>query len=449
MARVKDLWFSEVRDPDNPARKVKRKTKRHPDNGGNKNAKRWLACWEGQDGKECTKAFHAKEPARAYARDQESAVVSGDYIDPKAGKEMVGALGRKWLKLRDVGGSSAAKYETTFRLHVDNAFGKRSVAAVKPSEVLEWLRALAKTHGYPTQMLALMILRGIFDLAVADGMRRDNPARSPIIPTPEADDSEREAWSADRVWSMIDAHTAAYRLIPIVSAGLGLRQGEALGLGLDDFDFDAGKVAIDRQVVKVGRRWVFKLPKGGKARTAPLPSGVARAVEAFIEEYPPRPYVLPWMDERGELAADEHMCKLLFRWYGDDPKTHDQHVRAAAYNDGIWKPALATAGIVPAPEVDGKGHRRYEGSRENGTHILRHYYSTTLLDAGVSLAGVMEFLGHSKKGARLPVTVSTYGHVTEETFEAARTAIDRSLFRLRPVQDHSASGTVTELAGSQ
>jgi len=49
-----------------------------------------------------------------------------------------------------------------------------------------------------------------------------------------------------------------------------------------------------------------------------------------------------------------------------------------------------------------------------------------------------------KKG--LPVTLGVYGHVTEETFEQAREAIDRTLFRLRPVES---SGTVTELRVAQ
>ncbi|NYD48886.1 site-specific recombinase XerD [Actinomadura luteofluorescens] len=82
-------------------------------------------------------------------------------------------------------------------------------------------------------------------------------------------------------------------------------------------------------------------------------------------------------------------------------------------------------------------------------HALRHWFATALGDAGVSLAGVMEFLGHSRKGSRSPVKLGVYSHVTEETYEAARSAVDRSLFRLRPVQDQSSNGTETEQAASQ
>lgn len=58
--------------------------------------------------------------------------------------------------------------------------------------------------------------------------------------------------------------------------------------------------------------------------------------------------------------------------------------------------------------------------------------------------GVIEFVGHSRKG--LPVTLGVYGHVTEETFELARQAVDRTLFRLRPVES---AGTVTELRAAR
>ncbi|MCW2904733.1 MAG: Integrase fusion protein, partial [Streptosporangiaceae bacterium] len=345
MARVRDLWFSEVNSPD--GKPVKKKTARHPDNGGSKEAKRWLAVWIGPDGKEKSKAFLIKDKATKYSRKMEEDAERDEYIDPDAGKELLGPLGKKWLRLRDVGAASFIRYESTFRLHVEPAFGHRQVRSVKPSEVLEWLRELAKTHGHATQDKAYMVLSGILDLAVADGMRKDNPAQSPIIPKPKQDPKERDSWTVQQIWSVADAHPEPYRLIPLVSAGCGLRRGEAFGLAIEDFDLDAGKVHIRRQVTKIGNVLCFKLPKGGKARTAPLSSGLARAVEAFIETYEPRPYSLPWMQEKGAgLAEDPHTCALMFRWHGDDKRTHDQHIRAQRYDMHVWKPALLAAGVI-------------------------------------------------------------------------------------------------------
>lgn len=110
----------------------------------------------------------------------------------------------------------------------------------------------------------------------------------------------------------------------------------------------------------------------------------------------------------------------------------------------VWKPALAKAGVIPAAGRDASGRLQYTGARQDGMHALRHWYASALLDAGVSLAGIMEFMGHSRKGK--PVTLGVYGHVTPETFQQARDAIDRNLFRLRPVRS---IGTRTELRASR
>ncbi len=414
---------------------------------GNKKAKRWLALWNDPDGNEKSQAFAKQADAAAYGKKMESDASRGEYIAPKAGREKFGDIALKFLRLREVGAASREKYERTYRNQVEGTFGHRSVKGIKPSEVLEWLRspAISKLSG-SVQGSAYMIVAGTFDLAVADGLRRDNPARSPIITPPHAETSPREPWSAADVWKVHDEHPEPYRPIVACAAWLGLRQGEALALALEDLDFEALKVRIRRQVTRIGGAWVFKLPKEGKERTAPLPRGLAAMIEAYAAAWPPQPYPLPWMDEEGELAGQPHTCGLLFRWHGNDRRTHGAHVQPVRYNDAVWKPALVRAGIVAAPPGAKSAGRYFPGSSNgNGTHILRHFYSTTLQDAGVSLAGVMEFMGHSRNG-RLPVTLGVYGHVTEETFEQARQAVDRTLFRLRPV---SSSGTVPELRAAR
>ena len=440
--RVRDLWFDRQR----------RKTARHPDRGGNRDACRWLACWAGPDGREKTKAFQTKDAAAKHARRMESDLERGAYIDPDSGKVLLGAIAAKWLDLRQVGAFSLSRYESVYRMHIAPEFAGRRVKSVLPSEVLKWLQELGEAYSASTQETAYMILAGVLDLAVADGLRRDNPARSPIIPRPRVKTSPRDAWPASRIWLVTDEHPAPYRAVPACAAALGLRQGCVLALAEEDIDFGAGKVTIRRQVTRIGSQFVFKLPKGGKERTVPLSRGLAQIIEAHIEAYPPQPYTLPWMEDEGKdrgKISGEHTARLLYRWHGDDPRTHGKHVVASSFDQFVWKPALSRAGIIPPPAKDKRGIYRYMGGdRKNGMHALRHFYSTTLLDAGVSLAGVMEFMGHSREGK--PITLGTYGHVTEETFEQARRAIDETLFRLRPVEASepvkmTADGTVAEL----
>jgi integrase len=371
----------------------------------------------------------------------EADVERGEYVDPRAGREKFGAVAAKYLRLRQVGGGSRRRYESVNRNHVEPAFGSRSVKSIRPSDILEWLQGPMAEMSESVRITAYLIVRGTFELAVADGMRRDNPAASKIIPRPQAKPSTRKPWDAATVWRVAAAMPEPYRAILQAEAGLGLRQGCALALAEEDIDLEAGTVTIRRQLSRQGTVFVFKAPKGGKERTVPLSRGMAQVLQAHMKAYPPRPYTLPWMNEQGKIKG-ERTCRILFRWHGDDPRTHDGHIIAAAFDRMVWKPALHAAGLIPAPVRDSRHILRYAAAPYDGQHAARHFYSVTLQDAGVSLAGVMEFMGHSRKGK--VVTIGIYGHVTEETFEQARVAIDRTLFRLHPVREGSA-GTVTEL----
>lgn len=446
MARVKDLWVAEVKTKNADGRIVveRRKTRKHPDNDGNRNAKRWLACWIDPDGAERTKAYAKKEAARAYAEKMEGDADRGEYVDPKAGKELLGPLARKHLRLLSkIGGGTRQQYEGCLTNHIDPVFAHRPVKGPRPSEIVEWLNGPMAPYSASVRQTAFFLLRGTFDLAVADKLRRDNPARSPIVQTPDsAELKPRVLWDIATVWKVIDEHPEPYRAIPVCEAGLGMRQSCAFGLAEDDIDFDAMKVTIGRQVVRVGGGYYFKLPKYGKVRTVPMSAGVARYLRRHIERHPPKPYTLPWMKEDGKIAAETHTCRPLFRWQGGDPRTSGKHIVTANYDKGVWYPAASRAGVGPPPAE--KGRRYLSPGRENGSHILRHIFETMLDDGGVSLAGMMEFMGHSRKGQ--PITIGVYGHVTDETFERARQAVDGTLFRVRPVESR---GTVTELRAAR
>jgi integrase len=425
--RVRDLWFT------TGTRGPKRKTARHPDRGGDRDSKRWLVVWQDGSGRERTKAFAVKQRAADYGARMEADASRGEYIDPSAGQVLVGALAAKWLRLREVSAGSAKRYESAYRIHIAPVFGERQAGSVRPSEVAEWSRGLAAQPS--TRHMALTILTGVFDLAVADKARKDNPVRSGVVTRPKRTRSVRaDPWDAARVLAVAEA-CGAYRVVPLVAAGLGLRQGECFGLGFDDFDFEAGVVNVRRQLAQFGSQWVFKLPKGGKERVVPLPRGVAALVTAssktpadLRESRPDMSAVtLPWLNEDGSISQRLISVPLLFTEDGE-------HLRFRAWNRNVWKPALEAVGLLPP------GSRRsLPAARQHGMHSLRHWYSTHLLDNGVSLAACMEFLGHSRESA--PLAIGVYGHVTPEAFDRARVAVDTALFKPRLV---ASDGTRTE-----
>ncbi len=56
-------------------------------------------------------------------------------------------------------------------------------------------------------------------------------------------------------------------------------------------------------------------------------------------------------------------------------------------------------------------------------HALRHHYASVLLETGVSIGAVSEYLGHHDPG----FTLRIYAHLMPESEDRARVAIDAAL----------------------
>jgi integrase len=85
------------------------------------------------------------------------------------------------------------------------------------------------------------------------------------------------------------------------------------------------------------------------------------------------------------------------------------------YNQWTWVPALKKAGV----------ERR---QRQDGFHALRHFYASTLLDAGETITALAEYLGHSDPG----FTLKVYTHLMPSSKQRTRKAVDSVFERDRP-----------------
>ncbi|MBA3287567.1 MAG: tyrosine-type recombinase/integrase [Acidimicrobiia bacterium] len=91
----------------------------------------------------------------------------------------------------------------------------------------------------------------------------------------------------------------------LVSAGLGLRQGEACGLTVDRVDFLRRRVTIDRQVVTPATGGChFGPPKTSASnRSLPLPGVVGEVLAAHLGEYGEGPSRLIFTTPDGKMIA--------------------------------------------------------------------------------------------------------------------------------------------------
>jgi Phage integrase, N-terminal SAM-like domain len=161
MARVRDLWYD----------KDRRKTARHPDKGGNKNAKRWLAVWVTTDGAEASRAFAKRSDAERYATLQEADAQRGiRSADPKRGAIALREYGESkflpaMLHLRP---NSADTYASHLRNHIYPVLGNRRLGTITRSDVQAFVTVVSGKVAASNTETVYAVLRAMMQHAVDD-----------------------------------------------------------------------------------------------------------------------------------------------------------------------------------------------------------------------------------------------------------------------------------------
>jgi integrase len=161
--------------------------------------------------------------------------------------------------------------------HIVPALGHVRLSDLSPALVERFTRSLATTRPAAAAK-ARMVLGGALADAQRLGLLATNPARlaRPVPPTPNT----LTVYTADEVRRLLDA-AADERLgaFIVLSASLGTRRGELLGLRWRDVDLDGATLAITVQrQYEVGRGMVERPPKADSARSLVLPAAVVTAL---------------------------------------------------------------------------------------------------------------------------------------------------------------------------
>ncbi|MDI3389636.1 site-specific integrase [Streptomyces sp. B-S-A8] len=413
---IQDRWYKTETDADGKTRRVK--TDRHG------SGLRYRARYIGPDGTEKSKSFRdgQKRLAEKWLVQIEADMSRGQYIDPRATRTTFRQYAEKWLSDQTSDVATRQAVEMRLRLHAFPYIGSRPLGSFQPGHIRTWVRQLEDTVPAASYRRAIFgNVSAVFTAAMDDGLVVKHPCRADSVKAPKPSPTRVKPWLADQVFAVRAALPGRYRTMVDLGAGCGLRQGEIFGLPVDETDFLGGWLHVAYQVKLVRGKPIFAPPKGGKERDVPLPGAVGEALAVHMTAYPPVKVTLPWLDLDGPPVT-----KTLFF-----TNSEGSAVRRNTFNRRHWKPALATAGIIPERE---KGEAEYEKSPEDGMHALRHFYASVLLDAGENIKALSQYLGHSDPG----FTLRTYTHLMPSSEGRTRKAVD-VIFRapeLSGVQDH-------------
>ena len=264
------------------ARNSKRKTRRAPGEGtewydATTRQWRWRIRWQGEDhtvaDRDRARATEERDRLREQLKKQ---------VRITDGKQTLAEFFPQFQESirRDVSDSTYRDYEKRYALYIAAPLGGKRLCdlAAKPAIIRRWLNATRDNYAFSSAKQARALLERILDLAVADKLIEENPARlvkpprpPKQIPTDDDEEGQRaltveqvdrlltEAKRIDKLWSsargLSQAAANAVRgngtyVLYVLAVRLGLRRGELLGLRWKDVDFERKIIRVRQQVIR-------------------------------------------------------------------------------------------------------------------------------------------------------------------------------------------------------
>jgi integrase len=365
--------------------------KRRPDG-------RWRARYRDPSGREHARHFERKVDAQRWLDEQTAGIVTGQYVDPKAGRMTFRDYAESWRKSQIHSSGTAVSVEQQLRLHVYPSIGDFPIRAVRTSQVQALVRRMSETLAPGTVGVVYARVAAVFNAAVRDRQIATSPCVEVKRPSrPPA--SMLEVLTVEHVFALARAVPDRYRALILAGAGLGLRPGELFGLTIDRLDFLRRSVRVDQQLARIRGRGVelSGLKSATSYRAVPLPSSIGDELAAHISKWAPHA-------ELGLIFTNERNAPI------------QQHPFAA-----LWETARARACL---PEWA-------------TPHDLRHHYASVLIRSGASVKVVQARLGH----ASARTTLDTYGHLFPDEEDRTRDAIDAAFENLADYSRTSEAST--------
>jgi integrase len=248
---------------------------------------RWQVRYRDPQGRSCNKSFERRIDSERFKATISVELHRGTYLDPRLANMKFEDLARKWISSRTSDESTIRQAELHIRLHVNPYLGQKSISSILPSDIQSWLAIIQENCSPRYVRLIFQNFRAILSSAVEDGYLLKNPANSSSVRLPKLPTKRIEVWTDEQVKSVIQAHPLNLRGIPLLGAMCGLRQGEALGLRIQDINFDNQEITVRQQIKLINTKPSPSLPKSKKSRVVPMPDALKNFLIEHLNAFEP------------------------------------------------------------------------------------------------------------------------------------------------------------------
>jgi Phage integrase, N-terminal SAM-like domain len=143
---------------------------------------RWRARYRDETGKEHAKHFARKVDGQRWLDEVTASVVTGQYVNPKAGRVTFGQYAEQWRSGQVHRPSTQAYIERQLRHHAYPVLGDRPMSSIKPSDAQAWVRLLTEQLAPSTVGVVHGIVSGILRAAMRDRVIVHNPCDGTKLP---------------------------------------------------------------------------------------------------------------------------------------------------------------------------------------------------------------------------------------------------------------------------
>lgn len=386
-----------------------RKQRRRGFNQGSirKRGNSWSICWR-ENGRRCFASAPDEDTAKKMLAKIVSDVALGRVgIAPdKSNAPTLGELAEKWLERREKTHRAASDDRCRWRVHLEPAFGRLRPSEVDAARLRTFVEGRLAAGLSPTTAGHCVRLLSTFFADIIDmGHATSNPVASLPRSTRRLYKSTYDCKTTPFLQTLADVKRVFLALpeqtgvMFACAAFLGLRTGECLGLMWQDFDFQARRVRVSRQI----RHGQPAPTKDSETRVLPLQDSLTPILQAWKLKTGGQGYLfaptVPGRGGRPELGADPEFVR---------PQTLHAHLKKAL--EACNLPALTW----------------YEATR--------HTFASLFVMNGGSIELLRLLMGHSSV-----TTTERYSHARQDLFAS-------STFATMSVDLAAPAGAVVSLA---